>query len=227
LKIPLVAGVAITCVDVFVVLFFYRADGPVRNLRYFEMFVAMLVFGVIICFCIELANIHNVTAGEVIKGYLPSKTIASGQGLYLSCGILGATVMPHSLYLGSGLVQARVKEFDIKEGTYIPENNLSETGSTKEYYHPSISAIRSTMKYTVADLAISLLTCALFANSAILIVSGATLDSSAGDADLFSIHDLLSRNLSAAAGTIFALALLFSGESAGIVVTLAGRKFHP
>ncbi|KAL7273494.1 Manganese transporter smf1 [Rhizina undulata] len=220
LKIPLVAGVAVTAVDVLVVLFFYRPNGAMRGLRAFEIFLSALVFGVVICFCVELSHIDNASAGEVMKGYLPSKAVATGNGLYLSCGIIGATVMPHSLYLGSGIVQPRLRDFDIKAGNYSP----AESDET-EKYRPSISAIRYTMNYCIADLVLSLFTAALFANSAILIVGGATLSGTpeAQNADLFGIYDLLQQNVSKVAGTIFALSLLFSGESAGIVATLAGQ----
>jgi metal iron transporter len=80
LKIPLVAGVAITTLDVLVVLFFYRPNGSMKGLRFFEMFVAALVLAVVICFCIELGHIKDTPVAEVFKGYLPSKAIASGQG---------------------------------------------------------------------------------------------------------------------------------------------------
>ncbi|KAK6544619.1 hypothetical protein TWF694_001308 [Orbilia ellipsospora] len=227
LKVPLVAGCAITILDTFIVLFFYNSDGPVRRIRFFEAFVALLVFGVIICFAIELTHIQDTPAAEVLKGYLPSKTVATGHGLYLSCGILGATVMPHSLFLGSGIVQARMKEYDNWHAneSSITVASADTTVTVERKYKPTLEAINDTMPYCIADLAISLFTCALFANSAILIVSASTLSNTpeAQDADLFSIYDLLVANLGKAAGVLFAVALLFSGESAGVVVTLAGQ----
>jgi metal iron transporter len=92
-------------------------------------------------------------------------------------------------------------------------------------YQPSVLAIRSCLKYSIAELATSLFTFALFVNSAILIVAGSALydNPKAVEADLFGIHDLLSNSLAPAAGTIFALALLLSGTSAGIVCTMAGQ----
>jgi metal iron transporter len=118
--------------------------------------------------------------------------------LYQACGILGATVMPHSLYLGSGIVQPRLLEYDIKAG--LADAAIRDTDRDKTPYHP-------------------------FVNSAILIVAGASLsgDSTAADADLFGIYHLLSSSIAPAAGTIFALALLLSGISAGIVCTIAGQ----
>jgi metal iron transporter len=81
------------------------------------------------------------------------------------------------------------------------------------------------MKYSIIELTLSLFTFALFVNSAILIVAGASLygTASADDADLWAIHDLLSSSIAPAAGLIFALALLLSGISAGIVCTMAGQ----
>ncbi|GAB7340197.1 hypothetical protein MBLNU457_6668t1 [Dothideomycetes sp. NU457] len=222
-KLPLVAGCAISIVDVLIILFFYRPTGTVRGLRAFELFVMALVFGVVICFCFQLSLIRNTTVGEVFRGYLPSSAIVQSQGLYQSCGILGATVMPHSLYLGSGMVQPRLLEFDKKHNpNFDRETTYSET-VTK--YRPSLKAIKSCMSYSIAELAISLFTFAIFVNSAILIIAGAALSDtpSAATADLFSIHTLLSQQLSNAAGVVFALALLLSGTSAGIVCTIAGQ----
>jgi metal iron transporter len=130
--------------------------------------------------------------------------------------------MPHSLYLGSGIVQARLQEYDVKAGL-APASTSSSSEGRK--YHPSLPAINFCLKYSVAELSITLFTFALFVNSAILIVAGASLSSvsSAANADLFGIHDLLSSSLAPAAGTVFALALLLSGISAGIICTIAGQ----
>jgi metal iron transporter len=152
--------------------------------------------------------------------------------LYQSCGILGATVMPHSLYLGSGIVQARLHHFDKTEGNLSSPELSRQSHDTADdrdaefaKYRPSLAAIRSCMTYSIVELAISLFTFALFVNSSILIVAGASLYNVHGsdDADLFTIHELLSKSLAPAAGTVFALALLLSGTSAGIVCTIAGQ----
>lgn len=131
--------------------------------------------------------------------------------------------MPHSLYLGSGIVQPRLREFDEANNTM----NVSETDSLSDEvkYKPSLAAIRSCMSYSIVELAVSLFTFALFVNSSILIVAGASLygREEADGADLFSIHDLLSRSVAPVAGTLFALALLLSGTSAGIVCTISGQ----
>ena len=143
--------------------------------------------------------------------------------LYQACGILGATVMPHSLYLGSGIVQTRLREYDLAAGHVQP--SVAALNSDKQPYFPSLPAIKFCLKYSIAELSISLFTFALFVNSAILITAGASLYNveGAANADLFGIYKLLSSSLAPAAGTIFALALLLSGISAGIVCTIAGQ----
>ena len=195
-----------------------------RRLRFFECFVILLVLGVVVCFCIQLSLIKDTSVGEVFQGYLPSSAVVNGQGIYLSCGILGATVMPHSLYLGSGMVQARLQNFDAKLSKHsVAQETVAEP--EKLVYRPSVAAIKSCLHYSTAEVALSLCTVALFVNSAILIVAGASLSNneSATEANLFDIYHLLSRSLAPAAGTIFALALLLSGTSAGIVCTIAGQ----
>ena len=217
LHIPLVAGCAITLADVLILLLFYHPDGTMTGTRMFEMFVTCLVLGVVGCFCVELSYIRNSTVREVFLGYVPSSAVVNGDGIYLSCGILGATVMPHSIFLGSGVVQPRLRHFDEQLGVWPPIEDAK--------YQPSIAAVRACMNYSIVELGVSLFTFALFVNSAILIVSGASLypETAATKADLFGIHTLLSQNLSNVAGTIFALALLLSGTSAGIVCTMAGQ----
>ncbi|ESZ99396.1 hypothetical protein SBOR_0158 [Sclerotinia borealis F-4128] len=220
-QIPLVAGCALSILDVLILLVFYPGNGEMKRLRYFEMFVVGLVLGVVVCFCIQLSLIQNTSVGEVFKGYLPSKAIVESKGIYQACGILGATVMPHSLYLGSGIVQPRLLDYDKKNNIIKQDFDLG----TKEPYYPSLPAIKFCLKYSYAELGICLFTFALFVNSAILIVAGAALyqNPAAPDADLFGIYDLLVSSISKGAGTIFALALLLSGTSAGIVCTIAGQ----
>ncbi|KAK8237624.1 transporter protein smf2 [Phyllosticta capitalensis] len=240
LHVPLVAGCAISIFDVLVILFFYRPSGSMRGVRLFEYFSMMLVLGVVICFCIQLSLIENTTPREVFLGFVPNKAIGTSQGLLQACGILGATVMPHSLYLGSGIIQPRLREFDVAYAAHarsmgVVEPRIYDSSSDNDSYtdeqdslskyRPSIHAIRSCLPYSIAETAISLFTFALFVNSAILIVAGAALYKTPGadNADLFGIYDLLSSTLIPAAGTIFALALLLSGTSAGIVVTISGQ----
>lgn len=136
--------------------------------------------------------------------------------------------MPHSLYLGSGIVQPRLREYDAKHGLLPTEYSGDQDGEENVdngYYVPSLKAIRHSLKVSSVELATALFTFALFVNSAILIVAGISLYNNPGapDADIFSIHKLLTDSISPAAGTIFALALLLSGVSAGIVCTIAGQ----
>ncbi|EEQ31220.1 transporter protein smf2 [Microsporum canis CBS 113480] len=230
-KVPLVAGCAISIFDVMIILFFYRPDGSMKALRAFEAVIICLVFGVVICFCIQLSLIKNASVGQVFRGYLPSGELVESQAIYQACGILGATVMPHSLYLGSGIVQPRLREYDAKS-KLLPRELMSASSSITEgvdkdklHYIPSIRAIRHSLKVSITELTVSLFSFALFVNSAILIIAGASLyqNKDALEADIFGIHALLSKSISPAVGTIFALALLLSGISAGVVCTIAGQ----
>ncbi|CAN8098086.1 unnamed protein product [Discula destructiva] len=228
-RLPLVAGCAISILDTLIILLFYNPTGSMRGLRAFECFVMGLVLAVVACFCIQMSLIEDTSVGEVFRGYLPSSAIVEQKGLYQACGILGATVMPHSLYLGSGMPQARLREYDTKKGLLPPPPSRPTTSnsddSMKAPYVPSLAAIRHCLKYSITELAVSLFTFALFINSAILIIAGASLygnEQAQGD-DIFAIHDLLASSLGKGAGILFALALLLSGISAGIVCTIAGQ----
>lgn len=213
-NIPLTYGVVLTVLDVLIILMFYQQNGAsMKKVRAFELFVSVLVAATVVCFLLELCEISIPDKLELFKGFLPSKIIFEDQqALYISLGILGATVMPHSLYLGSSLVKPRLQEYDIK--TY-----------GKVESRPSLKAIKYNLNYSYAELIISLLLIATFVNSAILIVAGATLygQPDAEDADLLSIYKLLVHYISPAAGLIFALAMIFSGQSAGIICTVAGQ----
>ena len=263
-NIPLFWGVLLTTIDVLVVIMAYRPNGPPLVLRLFEGFVSLLVLLTVACFVIELSKVsHDTNWGSVARGFLPSKDIFSNtEGLYLSAALLGSNLMPHSLYLGSGVVQSRMKDYDVKHGLYtMPKQNsrqnaifcypskrekvskeeevientsgLSESTVSADStdYTPSIGAVETTMNYTIGELIVSLIVVALFVNAAILIIAGTALskprdDDGDGDlenADLFTLHYLLSSHLSQTAGTIFALALLFSGLCGGTVVTMAGQ----
>lgn len=222
--VPLGLGVVLTVVDVLIVLMAYKPNGSLNLIRWFEAFVSLLVVLTVICFSFELFYCDIGSVKDVFSGFIPSRAVIEGDGLYLSLAILGATVMPHSLYLGSGVVQPRLRDFDIRHGNYQPDEMDAE--NNHDNYKPSFQAINETLHYTLAELLISLFTVALFVNCSILIVSGATLYGTTQDtdnADLFSIYDLLCTTLSKTAGTIFVLALLFSGQSAGIVCTLSGQ----
>lgn len=81
LNVPLVTGCAISIVDVLVILAFYRPNGSIRGLRLFELFVALLVLGVVVCFCYQLSLIGDrATAREVLRGYAPSSALIESRG---------------------------------------------------------------------------------------------------------------------------------------------------
>lgn len=235
IKVPLPAGVAITCIDVLTVMIGYRpGSSSIKMIKIFECAVAILVFGVFICFAVELAYIPKSTSvRHVFRGFVPSKQMFQNNGMYDAISILGATVMPHSLFLGSALVQPRLLEYDIDHNNYSVLKEDEQDLKNKEVvmeeryynYRPTIDSISYCMKYSMIELALTLFTVALFINCAILIISGATLFNTpdAAEADLYGIYNLLSHNLAPAAGTIFMLALLLSGQSAGIVCTMAGQ----
>lgn len=250
--IPLFYGVLITILDVLIVLMAYNKDGSMKQTRVFEIMVSILVFLTCICFILELFKCDfGANAGvEIFKGFLPinGEIFREPTALFLSCGIVGSTVMPHSLFLGSALVQSRLKDYDIKNG-YITEGAADDSSSVASSsndefhatihkfrsisdgsllarkYRPSYGAIKYCLTYSYVELVTSLFIIAVFVNSAILIVAGDTLygKPDAEDADLLSIYQMLSYYISPAAGLIFALSMLFSGQSAGIVCTMAGQ----
>lgn len=253
--IPLVYGVLITILDVLIILMTYHKDGSMKQTRIFEMLVSTLVLATCACFVLELFKcpFGEGSAGAIFKGFLPvnKQIFKESNALFLSCGIVGSTVMPHSLYLGSALVQSRLKEYDTKNG--LLQNNNDENDSEEDSsivtsihpleathnkfrsisdgtllmrkYRPSYDAIKYCLNYSYTELALSLFLIAVFVNAAILIVAGSTLygKPDAKEADLLSIYEMLSNYISPSAGLIFALSMLFSGQSAGIVCTMAGQ----
>ncbi|PMD57066.1 natural resistance-associated macrophage protein [Hyaloscypha bicolor E] len=223
-KIPLTAGCALAIADTLFILLFYRPDGSLRGLRAFELFISVFVLGLFICFCIELSLITGTTARHVMDGFLPSREIFLTQDpkLYQSCALLGGTLMPHTLYLGSGLVQSRLRDFDVKNSSYH-EAVTTKTSVGIKLYRPSLSAVKSCMKYSIAELCITLFVVAIFVNSSILIIAASSLSEAAQDADLFGMYNLFVSSISQVAGTMFGFALLFSGISAGIVAPWQGN----
>ncbi|KAF3765930.1 natural resistance-associated macrophage protein [Cryphonectria parasitica EP155] len=218
-KLPLSAACCISVVETLLILLFYKPNGELRRIRLFEVFIGMLVAAVFFTICLLLARI-SAPAGPVFKGFLPSRDIFVGEGLYESCALLGGTLMPHTIYLGTALSRSRLYNFDEKH------NLISPSVSSESLYRPSLQAIRSCLSYSVAELCITLGTVAVFTNSALVIISGAAFYGPGSDDlsdDIYSLHDLFSSVIAPAAGTLFAVSLLFSGVSAGIVATMAGQ----
>ena len=115
--IPLWAGVLITTADVFLALFLFR---PSSGVRLFEALIGVLVLIVLVCFCILLRRVLP-NWGDVFYGFVPTSTVVTSEGLYISISILGATIMPHSLILGSHFAT-----IDRLDGELDPNNGLQE-----------------------------------------------------------------------------------------------------
>lgn len=242
--IPLFYGVLITVLDVLIILMAYNKDGSMRQTRLFEILVTILVGATCICFVLELfkCDFGQGAFGRIASGFLPihKEILTQSNALFLSCGIVGSTVMPHSLFLGLALVQSRLKDYDEKNGliqvydssiaeplpvTHNKFRLISDATQLSRKYRPSFQAIKYCLTYSYTELILSLFIIAVFVNSSILIVAGSTLyhKPDAEDADLLSIYNMLSYYISPTAGLIFALSMLFSGQSAGIVCTMSGQ----
>ena len=232
-KLDLVWGCVICVLDTLLILLFYSPSGELRRIRMFEMFIACLVFAVFITICMALAEVH-APLGEVLLGYLPSGDIFVGEGLYMSCAILGGTLMPHALYIGSALARPRLLDYDIKfrithrepvadspELQYRILHDGSVAGG--EPYRPSLRAIRSCLSYSAWELVLTISIVAVFVNSALVIIAGAAFYQSEGFTDLYGLFDLFKTRISNTAALLFALSMLFSGISSGIVSTMAGQ----
>lgn len=193
--IPLVAGVLITAIDVLLVLFLQQ-----RGFRIIESIVAGLIGIIFLCFVYEII-VSQPDFVAVAGGLLPTPQIVTDpNALYLAIGILGATVMPHNLYLHSSIVQTRAYDRD-------------DAGKALA------------IKFATIDSTLAL-AFAFFINAAILILSAATFHGTehAAVADIADAHALLTPVLGASfASMAFAIALLASGQSSTLTGTLAGQ----
>lgn len=192
--LPLWLGVLITAFDVLLLLTLQH-----RGFRLLEALVITLVATVGACFVFELALARPDWAG-VARGFVPTPAIVTDPAmLYLAMGILGATVMPHNLYLHSSIVQTRK-------------------------YEESASGRREAVRFAFLDSTIAL-SFALFINASILILAAATFHSR-GNTTVAEIQDayrLLTPLLGGGASVAFAVALLASGQNSTITGTLAGQ----
>ena len=193
--IPLVIGVCLTAFDVLLILMLHQ-----RGFRQLEAFVVALLVVIAGCFAVELL-LAKPDVAAVAKGFIPSPEIVTNPSmLYVAIGILGATVMPHNLYLHSSLVQTRRFE------------------RTK-------SGMREAVRFATLDSTIALFF-AFLINASILILAAAAFQSH-GRVDVTDIHrayELLSPTLGAAAASVlFATALLASGQNSTVTATLAGQ----
>ena len=193
--IPLMVGVVLTALDVVVVLFLQG-----RGFRYIEALVAALIGLIGTCFAYEIAVSHP-SLKPLVAGLVPTTEIVTNpRMLYVAIGILGATVMPHNLYLHSSIVQTRAFE-------------RNDQGKSMA------------MRFATIDSTVALLF-AFFINAAILIVSAATFHGTPHSdvADISDAYQLLSGVLNVPlASTVFALALLASGQNSTLTGTMAGQ----
>jgi manganese transport protein len=192
--IPIAYGVIITSLDVLLVLYLQN-----KGFRLLEALVIALIATVGACFLWEII-LAQPPVGAVMRGFLPSTQVVRDPAmLYVAVGILGATVMPHNLYLHSSIVQTR-------------------------QYDETVSGKREAVRFAFIDSTIAL-TFALFINAAILIIAAATFHTT-GHSEVGEIQDaykLLTPLLGAGASTVFALALLASGQNSTLTGTLAGQ----
>ena len=193
--IPLELGVLITALDVFLILWLQT-----KGFRWLEAFIIVLLGVIALCFGIQIAMADPDWAG-VIKGFAPTTEILRNpEMLYLALGILGATVMPHNLYLHSAIVQTRA-------------------------YGDSIEEKREALKFATIDSTVALCF-ALLINASILILAAASFNATGRTeiAELGDAHQLLGPLLgSGIAPSLFAVALLACGLNSTVTATLAGQ----
>ena len=192
---PLIWGVVLTAADVLLILLLQH-----KGFRWLEAFIISLIIIIGICFAIELV-LSKPELAAVAAGLIPrTEIVTNPMMLYIAIGILGATVMPHNLYLHSSIVQTR---------------NVEGNGTAK----------REAIRYATIDSTVALLF-AFFINAAILILSAATFHTT-GNTEVADINDayrLLTPLLGTTiASTLFAVALLASGQNSTITGTLAGQ----
>ena len=193
--IPLIGGALIAALDAFLLLLLMN-----KGFRFLEAFVIALLIVIAVCSGIQIVAAAPPVAA-LLRGFVPSPEIVTNpEMLYIAIGIIGATVMPHNLYLHSSIVQTRAFERN-DEGR------------------------RDAIKWATTDSTIALML-ALFINAAILVVAAATFHTS-GHADVAEIgqaFELLSPLLGLGmASTLFAIALLASGLNSTVTATLAGQ----
>jgi manganese transport protein len=194
-NIPLIAGALLTALDVIALMYLQN-----RGFRHMEALVVTLIMAIGGCFITQLALSHP-KMGAIVGGLAPHAEIFKNTAmLYAAIGILGATVMPHNLYLHSSIVQTRK-------------------------YEATTEGRREAIKFATLDSTVAL-TVALFINAAILIVAAATFHAhgETGVAEIQDAYKMLGPMLGApVASVLFALALLASGQNSTLTGTLAGQ----
>lgn len=195
--LPLVWGVSITVLDTFLLLYLQKL-----GMRKMEAFIIALVGIIFVAFFIQIF-MASPAVGEIVKGFIPmfpdKHDPQNETALFLAVGIIGATVMPHNLYLHSALVQSR-------------KIDRTDFG------------IRQAIKFNRIDTTIAL-NLAFFVNAAILVLAGTLFFGTeyAGTKEIQDAHELLPSFLGKAAPILFAVALIAAGQSSTITGTLAGQ----
>ncbi len=193
--LPLIWGVSLTSLDVLVVLYLQK-----HGFRWVEALVVLLILGIAGSFAVEL-YLSRPDIGAMLWGFLPRSEVVTDPGmLYIAIGILGATVMPHNLYLHSSIVQTRK-------------------------YADDLASRKDATKFASIDSFVAL-TSALFINGAILVMAAAVFHGTGHEdvADISDAYLLLAPLLgTTAASVLFAVALLLSGQNATLTGTLAGQ----
>ncbi|MGX0481267.1 manganese transport protein [Staphylococcus pasteuri] len=200
-NIPLIVGALITVCDVFILLFMMKF-----GFRKIEAIVGTLIFAVLAIFIFEV-YISSPNVINLLNGFLPHKEIVTNQGiLYIALGIVGATIMPHNLYLHSSIVQSR--KYD--------RNNNDDKAQAIKY-----ATIDSNIQLSIAFV----INCLLLTLGAALFF-GSNADELGGFYDLYhalKTQPLLGATLGGVMSTLFAVALLASGQNSTITGTLAGQ----
>ncbi|MGE8023251.1 Nramp family divalent metal transporter [Staphylococcus pasteuri] len=200
-NIPLIVGALITVCDVFILLFMMKF-----GFRKIEAIVGTLIFTVLAIFIFEV-YISSPNVINLLNGFLPHKEIVTNQGiLYIALGIVGATIMPHNLYLHSSIVQSR--KYD--------RNNNDDKAQAIKY-----ATIDSNIQLSIAFV----INCLLLTLGAALFF-GSNADELGGFYDLYhalKTQPLLGATLGGVMSTLFAVALLASGQNSTITGTLAGQ----
>ncbi|HRD56764.1 MAG TPA: Nramp family divalent metal transporter [Ferruginibacter sp.] len=188
---PLIWGVSITVLDTFLLLYLQKL-----GMRKMEAFIITLVAFIAVCFLVQII-MAKPEAAEIAKGFVPS--LPNDDALYIAIGIIGATVMPHNLYLHSALVQTRKIE-------------------------KSTASIKQALKYNFVDTAVAL-NVAFLVNAAILILAASVFFKSGNThvAEIQEAYKLLPGFLGDTAPILFALALIAAGQSSTVTGTLAGQ----
>lgn len=189
--LPLIWGISITIFDTVLLLFLLN-----KGMRKMEAFIVSMVFIVGVSFLVEMFIVEP-SLKEIVKGFEPS--MLGGEALYIAIGIIGATVMPHNLYLHSSLVQTRKIERDSK-------------------------GIKEAIKFNFIDTAVAL-NLAFFVNAAILILAAAAFYKNGFHeiAEIQDAHELLTHIFGNVAPALFAIALIAAGQSSTVTGTLAGQ----